>query len=146
MMKYAIIAAGEGSRLKQGGIHTPKPLITILETPLIEMHIRRAEKYGFGEICVIVNDLTPEPAQWLANHKSSLPLETLVKTTPGSMYSFHALSPLLKNSEFLLTTVDPVFTEQAFEKFLQTVNSQSGADGIMAVTSLVDDDIGRAHV
>ena len=39
-MKFAIIAAGEGSRLAQEGITTPKPLIEIQGVPMIERLVK----------------------------------------------------------------------------------------------------------
>ena len=39
-MRYAIIAAGEGSRLTQEGIAVPKPLVKIKEETLIDRLIR----------------------------------------------------------------------------------------------------------
>ena len=39
-MDYAIIAAGEGSRLVQEGVTTPKPLIRLLGEPMIDRLIR----------------------------------------------------------------------------------------------------------
>ena len=39
-MRYAIIAAGEGSRLHQEGIAVPKPLVTVAGEMLIDRLIR----------------------------------------------------------------------------------------------------------
>ena len=35
-MDYAIIAAGEGSRLVEEGVTTPKPLVRLLGEPMID--------------------------------------------------------------------------------------------------------------
>ena len=35
-MKFAIIAAGEGSRLAREGVDLPKPLVTVGGEPMIE--------------------------------------------------------------------------------------------------------------
>ena len=34
-MKFAIIAAGEGSRLAQEGVEEPKPLVSVCGQPMI---------------------------------------------------------------------------------------------------------------
>ena len=39
-MKFAIIAAGEGSRLAMEGIEEPKPLIKIQGVPIIERLVK----------------------------------------------------------------------------------------------------------
>lgn len=139
-MRYAIIAAGEGSRLQQEGIATPKPLIRINGVPLIERHILRAIEFGFSEVCVIINQLHPETAEWFARHTFDIPIRLIRKTTPGSLHSFFELGTLLSGQDFLLTTVDPVFPDSAFEAFLSAVKTHSGAHGVMAVTGFVDDE------
>ena len=39
-MKFAIIAAGEGSRLAQEGVEEPKPLVSVCDQPMIERLMR----------------------------------------------------------------------------------------------------------
>ena len=43
-MKFAIIAAGDGSRLADEGITLPKPLVKVRNVPLIDRLIRIAEQ------------------------------------------------------------------------------------------------------
>ena len=40
-MKFAIIAAGEGSRLQQEGVELPKPLVKVCGEALIDRLIRK---------------------------------------------------------------------------------------------------------
>ena len=56
-MKLAIIAAGEGSRLRQEGLNVPKPLVKINGETLIDKMVKRAENNGFQAIHIIVNDI-----------------------------------------------------------------------------------------
>ncbi|EJW94426.1 protein containing Nucleotidyl transferase domain protein, partial [gut metagenome] len=56
-MKYAIIAAGEGSRLQQEGVNLPKPLVRIGGESMIDRLIRIFRNNGAEEICIIVNTL-----------------------------------------------------------------------------------------
>lgn len=55
-MKFAIIAAGEGSRLSQEGAKLPKPLTLLAGTAMIERLIRIFVDNGADEIVVIVNE------------------------------------------------------------------------------------------
>ena len=55
-MKYAIIAAGEGSRLAQEGIVSPKPLVKVDGEMLIDRLIRVFMANGASEIDVICNE------------------------------------------------------------------------------------------
>ncbi len=64
-MKLAIIAAGEGSRLREEGILTPKPLLMLKGETLLMRHIRRAAQHGFSSVAVIVNAIYPELAEYL---------------------------------------------------------------------------------
>jgi choline kinase len=64
-MKYAIIAAGEGSRLASEGIDAPKPLVRIHGERLIDRLIRVFMDNEATEIVVICNDLTPLVEQHL---------------------------------------------------------------------------------
>lgn len=54
-MKYAVIAAGEGSRLAGEGIAVPKPLVRIGGECLIDRLIRVFMNNGATEIVVICN-------------------------------------------------------------------------------------------
>ena len=148
-MKYAIIAAGEGSRLAQEGIEAPKPLVVVNGEKLIDRLLRIFTENAAEEIVVICNNLTPLVAQHLDHiqrnglHGQRIPLRYVVKTTPSSMHSFFEISHLLNDSPFCLTTVDTIFREDDFKAyikhFVQAVE-QGTADGVMGVTDYIDDE------
>lgn len=139
-MKAGIIAAGEGSRLKAAGIKPPKPLFQLAGTALIERLIRTYIRNGITEIVCIVNETSTEIVDFLDAKRFSVPVQCIVKTTPSSLHSLFALSPYLKESRFLLSTVDSVFRESEFTSYLSHALGASSADGILAVTSYIDDD------
>ena len=62
-MRYAIIAAGEGSRLAQEGISLPKPLVKINGEAMIDRLIRIFQLNKAEEIVIIVNTLNPMTEQ-----------------------------------------------------------------------------------
>ena len=64
-MKFAIIAAGEGSRLASEGINVPKPLIEVGGEKLIDRLIRIFMDNEAEEIVVICNDRTNLVSQHL---------------------------------------------------------------------------------
>ena len=70
-MKYAIIAAGEGSRLVQEGVAAPKPLVRVGGEHLIDRLIRVFMDCGAGEICVICNEQMTAVAEHLQKIKAS---------------------------------------------------------------------------
>ena len=138
-MKFAIISAGEGSRLSQEGIQVPKPLVRLNGEAMIDRLIRIFTDCGAEEVVVIVNNLTSLVQEHLNRLDSKVPLKVVVKTTPSSMHSFYELSPYLGEGKFCLTTVDTVFREDEFKEYIEEYKS-SDYDGMMAVTDFIDDE------
>ena len=140
-MKFAIISAGEGSRLSQEGIRLPKPLVQLNGTAMIDRLVRIFTANGADEIVVIINNEVPLTKTHLTElaRTSEVPLRVIVKTTPSSMHSFYELSPYLKGDRFCLTTVDTVFREDEFARFIEAFKA-SDKDGMMAVTDYIDDE------
>jgi len=139
-LKAGIIAAGLGERLKKGGIETPKQLLKICGEPLIGRTIREASAAGATEIACIVNDVYPEVAEYLKSETWPVPLNLVIKTTPSSMESFFELEPFLKDSPFLLLTVDAIFPPGLLKTFLDRAKKYKDADGVLAVTRYIDDE------
>lgn len=148
-MKYAIIAAGEGSRLASEGVDVPKPLVRINGEPLIDRLIRIFMDNEAEEIVVICNDLTSLVSRHLAQIQQQglngkrIPLRYVVKSTPSSMHSMYEISTWLEGAPFVLTTVDTIFREWEFKEYIEDfkmlVNVKS-SDGLMAVTDYIDDE------
>ena len=144
-MKYAIIAAGEGSRLQQEGVSSPKPLVKIGGEMLIDRLFRVFQQQDATEIVVICNEQMTEVRHHLQQIQQvgSLPLKFIVKSTPSSMHSLWELSPWLADEPFVLTTVDTIFREREFTDYVQTFQTlvgQQQADGLMGVTDYIDDE------
>ena len=138
-MRFAIIAAGEGSRLASEGVKAPKPLIEIQGVPLIERLVRIFARQGADSINIIVNEQQPETLVHIRELQKLFPINVVVKSTPSSMHSLHALSHLLRGDKFCLTTVDTLFHEEEFAQYIKTFEESDG-DGIMAVTDYIDDE------
>ena len=139
-MRFAVIAAGEGSRLAQEGVAQPKPLVPVCGEPMIERLMHIFVDCGATEIVVIVNEWSTEVRKHLEQLTLPVPLRLVVKTTPSSMHSLHALSPYLRGERFCLTTVDTIFREEEFKKYIRHFESAADIDGCMAVTPHVDDE------
>ncbi len=144
-MRFAIIAAGEGSRLAQEGIAEPKPLVCVGGERLIDRLLRIFMSNGATEIVVICNTLTRLVGDHLRQLQQGggVPLRFVEKTTPSSMHSLYELSPLLQGEPFVLTTVDTIFREEEFtayvDEFKRLVDGGL-ADGLMGVTDYIDDE------
>ncbi len=138
-MDYAIIAAGEGSRLAQEGINYPKPLVPLNGVPLIERLIRIFARHNAHSINIIINSRQPETHKLLTELSTHFPLNIVVKDTPSSMHSMYALAPYLREGKFCLTTVDTIFGEEQFGAYIEAFE-KSTSDGLMAVTDFIDDE------
>lgn len=141
-MNYAILAAGEGSRLKDEGISTPKPLVKINSIPLIERLIRVFIKNNAKSVSVIVNYIYPEVEDFLRKLEPELGIKLNIvrKDTPSSLHSFYELKHFLFEDDFCLTTVDTIFDSKEFSEYIDEFKNSPNLDGLMAVTSHVDDE------
>ena len=139
-MDYAIIAAGEGSRLVQEGVKWPKPLVQLNGTALIDRLINVFLKNDASSISIIVNEEMTEVQEHLRNLELPVPFYLLVKSTPSSMHSFYELSHHLDSDHICLTTVDTIFKEEEFGGYIQAFLKESQLDGLMAVTDFIDDE------
>ena len=138
-MKFAIIAAGEGSRLAREGVKAPKPLIELQGIPIIERLVMLFASQDASSINIIINEQQPDTLQLLKKLQKQYPINIVVKDTPSSMHSLHALSHLLRGEKFCLTTVDTIFKKQEFTEYIKAFENSS-YDGLMAVTDFIDDE------
>ena len=139
-MNYAIIAAGEGSRLVQEGIKLPKPLVELKGVSLIDRLADIFCRNNAESISIIINEEMTRVRSHLEKKVFPIPFNLVVKSTPSSMHSFYELSTFLKSGKFCLTTVDTIFKENEFARFIQYFEQDTESDGIMAVTGFVDDE------
>lgn len=139
-MLYAILAAGEGSRLAEEGCEVPKPLVHIQDETLIGRLIRVFIANGASRIVVICNAKHAATQTYLRSLTLPIPLDIVVQSTPSSMHSLYAIRDYLKAEErFCVTTVDTIFSESEFAQYIHAF-SKSNLDGLMAVTTYVDDE------
>lgn len=140
-MNYAIIAAGEGSRLAQEGVSLPKPLVHLNGTPMIKRLIDIMMQCNPESLSIIVNEQMTEVREYIEGLTLTVPLHLVVKSTPSSMHSFWEVSRAFPaTGKFVLTTVDTIFREDEFRDYVEAFEASDDADGYMAVTSFIDDE------
>lgn len=142
-MHFGIIAAGEGSRLAQEGISVPKPLLPIQGTPMIERLVRIFEDCGAESIGIVINGFMPEVKTFVEEMKGRVGcrINLKVQTTPSSMHTFYELMRIMEPGRFIATTVDTIFREDDFKKYVDAYGrSDSDIDGLMAVTDYIEDE------
>jgi len=139
-MKAAIIAAGQGERLRGGGYAQPKPLVPIAGRPLIDYTLDGIAAAGLREVACIINEASAAVEAHCRSVWPQLVFEFIRKTTPSSMESLFALQPLLGGGRFLLTTADGVFAPAALQAFVAAAGARSNAAGVLAVNGFIDDE------
>ena len=139
-MHFAIIAAGEGSRLAQEGVALPKPLVELNGCPMIRRLIDIFLGCGAESISIIVNEEMTAVKEYVQSLSLPVPLHLTVKSTPSSMHSFYEVSRTFESGKFILTTVDTIFRPDEFARYVAAFDADNKADGFMAVTSFIDDE------
>lgn len=141
MINFAILAAGEGSRLKSEGIDVPKPLLEINGTPMITRLINIFKNQGAERVHIVINNQSLPLKDYLDNHDFGLPLDILIKDTPSSLHTFYELVKI--NPEWnncCLTTTDTIFREEDFTGYIQKFRNEPNADAFMGITPFIDDE------
>ena len=141
-MIYAIIAAGEGSRLLQEGVKGPKPMVKVNGEMLIDRLIRIFLDNHAEKITVIVNDHSPDLVEHLQGLALPAPLHLVIKSTPSSFHSFYELLQVNNEvpEELCLATTDSIFDESEFSNYISEFKNGAKRDGLFAVTSFIDDE------
>lgn len=143
-MRYAVIAAGAGSRLSNEGIGVPKPLVDVGGECLIDRLVRIFMANDADDIVVVCNEGMPSVAAHLLSlcrhglHGRQLPLRYVERSTPSSMHSLYELRAMLRGAPFVLTTVDTVFDASEFGRYVAAFRAGHGC--LMGVTEYVADE------
>jgi NDP-sugar pyrophosphorylase family protein len=140
-MLYAIIAAGEGSRLSKEGFKGLKPMVTINGEMMIDRLINIFLNNDAEAIYIIINENSAELENHLRSLKFAIPIKLIIKNTISSLHSFHELllgaGPV---EELCLTTTDTIFDQEEFSGYIQDFITNKDNDGLLAVTSFIDDE------
>lgn len=141
-MHYAIIAAGEGSRLVGEGLNVPKPLVDLDGRPMIKRLIDIMIECDAESLSVIVNEQMTEVREYLESLSLPVPFKLVVKSTPSSMHSFYEVSRVFPADakKFVLTTVDTIFRPEDFRAYVDAFERNDKIDGMMGVTAFIDDE------
>lgn len=135
-----IIAAGEGSRLKQAGWAVPKPMVPVAGVPLIESAIRNFVAAGITRLSIIVNEQERDCAVWVRRRFPALDLRLIVKTTASSLESFREITGAAGAGRMLVSTVDAWCRAADFTRFVEAARSRPRDATVLAVTPLVADE------
>lgn len=140
-MRAGILAAGQGSRLKAGGIAQPKPLVPIQGTPLLVRLLREMEAAAVQTVvCVVNREEGKVIAEVVRSYPWNITVTFLHHTTANSLETFLILLKTLQEGPALFSTVDPIFPAGMLKQFLQRAQQMDQKDGLLAVTEFIDDE------
>lgn len=138
-MKYAILAGGLGSRFAKEGIMTPKPMVEILGQPMIGRLIGLLDAYDAEEITVAANPRMEGFIPYLESLRERYPqLSIRPIITDNSYNSLLAAVNGLKG-HFVAMTVDAIFDEEEFHRYVDAVEAMSDSEALMGLTRYIDD-------
>lgn len=140
-MEYAILAAGQGSRLSKEGVKESKPMIRILGQPMIERLIRLLVSCGAERVHVVTNPAMDDLNEHLAYLRDTegLPVSFRPIVSDNSFYSLSEAACDIKG-KFIALTVDAIFPLDEFKDCIKAVETMPEGMALMALTRYVDDE------
>ena len=119
-MKALILAAGFGKRLEPYSSHTPKPLFTLSNQPLLDRIIRKLSSDGISAIMVNTHHLHHRIEQYLSSQSYPVPVgiryEPTILGTGGAIKN---LSDFWDDDPFMVVNSDILFDTdlEAFRRY-----------------------------
>lgn len=140
-MNYAILAAGQGSRLLREGEKASKPMISILGQPMIERLIRILLDCNAESIHIVTNPAMDDLNSHLARlrDEEGLPINFRPIVSDNSFYSLSEAARDIKG-KFIAMTVDAIFPTAEFRQYVKAVEAMADGEAIIALTRYVDDE------
>jgi len=134
----AVIAAGEGSRLKSLGV--PKPMVEVGGVPLIAHVLDNFEAAGIASAAVIFNDAEQDVAKLVRARYARLVSRIVVKSTRSSLESFRVMLDEAPPGRLLVSTVDAYCPREDFVRFVESARGLPAGSTVLGVTGFVDDE------
>ena len=133
-----VIAAGEGSRLKELGV--AKPMIEVGGVPLIAHVLGNFEAAGIASAAVIFNEAQKDCAAFVRERFGKLVSKIVVKTTRSSLESFREILDAAPAGRLLVSTVDAYCPPDEFVRFVRRAEELPSDATVLAVTGYVHDE------
>ena len=134
----AVIAAGEGSRLKDLGV--PKPLVEIGGTPLIAHVLENFEAAGIASAAVIFNESERDCEAFVRERFPRLVTTIRIKSTRSSLESYREILAAAPPGRLLVSTVDAFCPRKDFVRFVRRAEALPADATVLAVTRYVHDE------
>ena len=130
-MKIVIMAGGRGTRIAEVNSEVPKPMIPIMNKPILEYEIECVKKQGFTDIILVVGYLGTVVQEYFGDgHKFGVHIEYVVEDNPlGTAGALYLLKDKIQD-DFLLLNGDIIF-DVDFHRFYDAHKKQGGVATIL---------------
>jgi NDP-sugar pyrophosphorylase family protein len=136
----AIIAAGEGRRLREAGVTTPKPLVRVAGVPLLESAVDNLLRAGIACVTLIVSEAHAACGAFARERFASADLRVIVRTTASSLESFRAVLDASPPGRVLVSTVDAWCAPDELRSFAERAAARPDGATVLGLTRLVADE------
>ena len=118
-MKIVIMAGGKGTRIAEVNSEVPKPMIPIMNKPILEYEIDCLKKQGFTDIILVVGYLGKVVQDYFGDgSKFGVSIEYIVEESPlGTAGALYLLKDKI-DDDFLLLNGDIIF-DVDFHRFFE---------------------------
>ncbi|MER3500020.1 MAG: nucleotidyl transferase [Candidatus Fervidibacterota bacterium] len=119
-MKAVVMAGGEGTRLRPLTTRRPKPLVPIMNRPIMEHIVRLLKQHGISDIVVTLYYLADEISGYFGNGSDwDVRIEYVVEESPlGTAGAVRQAASLLGDEPFLIVSGDAL-TDIRLDKLIR---------------------------
>jgi len=122
-LKAIILAGGRGKRLKPITDYVPKPLIPIMNIPIIEWQIKYLKKFGITEVIICSGYKTKMIEDYLNNKKLGIKIAFSIENKPlGTGGAIKKAGKKIKDKSFIVINGDTI-TNIDLKKLMKKENS-----------------------
>ncbi len=142
-----VLAGGLGKRMKPLTPHVPKPLLPLLNKPIIEHVVKMLRGAGVERVVVVLGPHTKKVVDYLGDG-GGLGVEVAYAFQPKPLGNAHALVqaiPLLRSDLVAVVACDNLFKAEDVHLFLNEF-VHSGADAAIAVVEACGDEISSSSL
>jgi NDP-sugar pyrophosphorylase family protein len=141
-MHGLILAGGEGTRLRSGGITLPKPLVQVAGQPQVVRLVETLAALGCETITCVVRDGVPDVERTIAATDVAVPIRVVTRRPPTSLHSLREGLDVVPPGPVFCTMVDTVMPPADWQAVWRETRAalDAGAEAVLVVTSHVDDE------
>ena len=139
-MHFAVLAAGQGSRLSSGVAGVPKPLATVGGDAIVKHLLDAFAGRDCTSASIVTNAEQPQVAEFIRSIAGNYPFPVRVaeRCTDSPLQTLCELLDLVPAGRVTVTTVDTYFATEAMRGFCDAFNADVMA--LLGVTSTIDDE------